>query len=566
MVRKRRRKKYSEIAPDEIFLDSSNLPEFDVNQFEGRIEKPVKANTIILLGAFFLLLGFIFTYRLADLQVANGSWYKERSERNHLRHLLIFPERGVIYDKNKEELVWNTSNNSDDFFSRKYTDESGLAHLLGYVSYPQKDHKGIYYQEEFIGKDGVEKYYNDILSGERGLKIIEVDVMGDVQSESSIVPKIDGADITLSIDARVQNKLYEEMEALSSDVGFSGGAGIIIDVENGEILAMTSFPEYNSSILSDGSDTKVISSYVTNKNTPFLNRVVSGLYTPGSTVKPFLALGALHEEIISPTKSIFSSGEISIQNPYFPDKKSVFKDWKAHGWVDVYKAIAMSSNVYFYAIGGGYEDQEGLGIKKIEVYTRMFGLGESTGVDLPGEVDGVIPNPDWKEDNFEDGEWRVGDTYHTAIGQYGFQITPIQLARAIAVLANGGKEINPHVLIGINDTQTRGENIISGIVKIDEDNFDIIKKGMRQAVTEGSAKGLNLSYVKVAAKTGTAELGVSKSLVNSWITGFFPYENPRYAFAVVMEKGPRDNLIGALYVMRQLLDWMSVETPEYFEK
>ena len=293
---------------------------------------------------------------------------------------------------------------------------------------------------------------------------------------------------------------------------------------------------------------------------------MSGLYTPGSTVKPFVAIGALNEKIIDPTKNIFSSGEISIQNPYFPDKKSVFKDWKAHGWVDVHKAIAVSSNVYFYAIGGGFEDQEGLGIKKIERYTRMFGLGESTGIDLPGEIDGVIPNPDWKEENFEDGEWRVGDTYHTAIGQYGFQITPIQLARAISVLANGGKEINPHILIGINDAQARNEDIISGAVHIDSVHFDTIRDGMRHAVTNGTAKGLNVPYVEIAAKTGTAELGVSKLLVNSWITGFFPNENPRYAFVVVMERGPQDNLIGALYVMRQLFDWMNVETPEYLEK
>jgi len=329
-----------------------------------------------------------------------------------------------------------------------------------------------------------------------------------------------------------------------------------MDVNSGEILALASFPEYSSTILSEGDDRSAIRRFQNDYRKPFLNRAVSGLYTPGSIVKPFIAIAALNEKIISPEKKILSTGSISIQNPYFPDLKSVFKDWRPQGWVNIKDALAISSNVYFYEVGGGFKDQKGLGISKIEKYVNMFGLGELTGIDLPGEVKGIIPNPKWKAENFNGEAWHLGDTYHTAIGQYGFSITPLQMVRGIAAIANYGKLVTPHVV----KTDSVKYKDINGISKV---NFDIVKSGMRQAVTDGTAKGLNIPQVQIAAKTGTAEVGISKKRVNSWILGFFPYENPRFAFTVVMEKGPRENTIGGLYVMRQLLEWMSVNTPEY---
>jgi len=557
MVLDRRKKRGIEIDPDEIFLDSSNLPEFNVHQFEGRIERPISRQSVMLLGVFFLLIGLVFVFRIGDLQVVNGERYEILSGRNHLRHTPVFSERGVIYDRNGLELAWNTL--SEDAFSRRvYLESSGFAHVLGYVSYPQKDKAGFYFQKEFIGKDGIELQYDDILAGDEGIKITEVDVFSNIQSESVIYLPKDGEDITLSIDARVQEQLFKQIKDLSSEVGFSGGAGIIMDVNNGGVLALVSFPEYDPGVLSDGEDSVSIQKYVNDKNNPFLNRVISGLYTPGSTVKPFLAFGALEEGIITPNKSIYSSGSISIQNPYFPELESVFKDWKAHGWVNMREALAVSSNVYFYAVGGGYEDQEGLGISKIERYAKVFGLSELTGIDLPSEIEGVIPSPQWKKDNFDGDDWRIGDTYHTAIGQYGFQITPVQLARATAAIANNGKILQPRILL-------TDDVIIERTVDMDVNNLNVVKEGMRMAVTDGIAKRLNISQVKVAAKSGTAELGTSKALVNSWITGFFPYDDPKYAFTVVMERGPRSNLTGALFVMSGTLEWMAENTPEYLE-
>lgn len=539
------RKKSIEIDLDEIFLDSSNLPEFDTSQFEGRIGKAIPKRSLIYLGIFFIITAIVLTNKLYFLQIVNGEKYVLQSENNRLEHSYIFAKRGVIYDRNGVELAWNEPNEKQEFAKRKYIDLDGFGHLLGYIQSPRKDSSGKYFQTDVIGLGGVEESFDDIIHGDNGLKIVETDAKGEIQSESIISPPRDGENITLSVDASLQKELHGFIKNLSESVPFVGGAGVIMNISNGEIIALASYPEYSSEVLSSGGN---ISQYVNNPSKPFLNRVVSGLYTPGSIVKPFIALGALTEGVISPSTSILSTGEIRVQHPYYPGIYSVFPDWKAHGYVDMREAIAVSSNVYFYEIGGGYEDQEGIGIKNIEKYTRMFGIGEISGINIDIEKEGIIPNPDWKEEMFVDGDWRLGDTYNTSIGQYGFQVTPIQMVRAVAAIANNGELYTPTLILG----KDRGGKNVS----ISQDDFDVVQEGMRSAVTLGTAKGLNVPYVKIAAKTGTAELGVKKEFVNSWVMGYFPYESPKYAFAVLMEKGPVKNTLGGVYVMRNLLDWM----------
>jgi len=423
-----------------------------------------------------------------------------------------------------------------------------------------QDKSGNYWQTELIGKDGIEKQYAEKLKGENGTKIVEMDAKKIIHSENMInIPKR-GEDLTTTIDSRLQKELYSLIKNISEYNSFKGGAGMIMNIENGEILTSTSFPEYNSKILSLGKDIQTINNYLTDKRNVFMDKNISGLYTPGSIVKPFIALGALNENIISPLKQILSTGSISIPNPYFPDKETVFKDWKAHGWVDMRRALAVSSDIYFYEIGGGFQDQKGLGILNIEKYVKLFGLGEKTGVDLPDEIEGTIPSPEWKAKNFKGDAWRVGDTYHTAIGQYGFQITPIQMLRGIAGIANYGKLVTPHLILG----DTEKENQITN-VNFNKEYFDVIHEGMREMVTSGTGSALNVPFVHIAAKSGTAQLGVAKNRVNSWITGFFPYENPKYAFVILMESGPSSGTVSASYVMSQFLYWMSINTPEYFK-
>ncbi|KKQ21330.1 MAG: Penicillin-binding protein 2 [Parcubacteria group bacterium GW2011_GWC1_36_9] len=570
------KKKNTFVEPDEIFLDSKNLQNFDRQQFEGRIEKPIPRKTINLLGTSFLLIIILFGIRLVYLQVGNGDNYRKRSENNILEKVIIFTERGIIYDRNKKELAWNkkteggtdlvvgaplgapTTKLDSLLYTRVYT-SSGFSHILGYVSYPTKDNAGNYWQTEFKGIDGLEKEYNDKIKGENGSKIIETDAKGVIHSENIINAPKQGSDLITSIDSRIQKQLFALIKNSSQDNGFIGGGAVIMDVQNGEIITSTSFPEYDSEILSLGKDTKKINDYMNDKRKIFLDKTISGLYTPGSIVKPFLSLGALAEGVIDPYKKILSTGSISIQNPYFEDQKTVFKDWRVNGWTDMAQALAVSSDIYFYEIGGGYEDQKGLGIANIEKYAKLFGFKDKTGVDLPDETEGTIPSPEWKMKNFKGDIWRIGDTYNTAIGQYGFQVTPIEVARAVSAIANNGKLLTPHFILG--DMQK--ENLFS-TVNFKKEYFDVVHNGMRQAVTYGTASALNVPYVEVAAKTGTAQLGVKKNKVNSWVVGFFPYKNPKYAFTIMMEAGPSANNVNASSVMRQLLDWMSINTPEYF--
>ncbi len=553
------RSKNTFVEPDEIFLDSTNLQNFDRQQFEGRIEKPIPKKTILLVGILFLVFTGVFGSRLMYLQIQKGEAYFNRSQNNVLEKVIIFTDRGIIYDRNKKELAWNEKTDETSIPTRAYS-SPGFSHVLGYVSYPTQDKSGNYWQGEFIGKDGLEKQYNEMLKGENGAKIIETDALGKIYSENIVNSPKAGTDLVTSIDARVQKELFALIKNLSEERSFAGGAGIIIDVRNGEILTSTSFPEYNSEILSLGKDREVISSYFNDKRKVFLDRNISGLYTPGSIVKPFFALGALAENIIDPYKEILSTGSISIPNPYFPDQKTVFKDWRVNGWTNMMEAIAVSSDIYFYEIGGGYEGQKGLGIANLEKYSKLFGFDQKTGIDLPDEKYGNIPSPEWKIKNFKGDPWRIGDTYHTAIGQYGFQVTPVEIVRSVGAIANKGTLFTPHLVMANKEMENPVP--IQGLTK---EHYEFVHQGMRQAVTAGTAASLNVPYVEVAAKTGTAQLGVSKNKVNSWIVGFFPYENPKYAFALMMEAGPATNSVGASSIMRQLLDWMSVNTPEYFE-
>ena len=550
---------YKDINPDEIFLDSSNLPEFDVFQFEGRIVRSLSKTTVVFLGIFFAVVVVIFLCRVGLLQIVRGQEYVEISENNRLAHTFLFSERGAVFDRNGEVLAWNIPGVNEDFSARAYTATSGLSHVLGYVKYPQADSDGIYYKTEYDGVAGVEKHYNTTLNGVNGVKLVERNALFEIEAENIIDPPEDGDNIDLTIDTRVQVQMYKFIESLSHEKGFKGGTGMIMDIHSGEILTLANYPEYNSSVMSAGEDAEMIRGYNFNESKPYLNRAISGRYTPGSIVKPFVALGALNEGVILPDKKILSTGKLVIPNPWNPELNTIFTDWKAHGYVDVRDALAVSSNIYFYEVGGGFEPdgQKGIGIANVERYARMFGIGEVTGIDIPGEVDGVIPNPEWKERNFDGEEWRIGDTYNTSIGQYGFQVTLVQMVRAIAAIATNGMLVTPHLV----DREVSTKKITA----IDDIHYTVVKEGLRQAVTAGTAKGLYVPQVKVAAKTGTAEVGVSKSRVNSWVIGYFPYDDPKYAFAVMMEEGPRKNTIGGLYIMRQMFDWMNLQTPEYIK-
>ena len=544
---------------DEILLDLSNLPASNMTRLEGRRELPVATNNIYLVGFLFLLIAGSFFFKIYLLQIIQGKDYRTISDNNSVSKTVIIAERGVVNDRNGESLIWNDRDFSDryDFPVRAYTDRLGLGQLLGYVSYPQKDKHGFYYRTEYIGRTGVESAFENLLHGKNGQKIVEVDALGKMVGEHVISESVAGGELKLSIDAGLSEAMYQIIASSSKQANFRSGAAAIMDIHTGEMLAMTSFPSYDPEVMADGNDVEKINSYNNDNRFPFLNKVVSGLYTPGSIVKPFVAYGALAEKIIDPNKIIVSNGKITIPNPYNPDQPSVYKDWRVQGQMTMREGIAFSSNVYFYTIGGGFGDQPGLGITKMDKYFNLFGLGDKTGIEIATEPTGTVPSPEWKQKVFGD-EWRLGDTYFTAIGQYGFQQTPLQMLRAYAVLANGGLLLTPHVVLGKISDQID--------LKLDPSYLKIIHEGMRKTVNYpgGTARPLERTDVAIAAKSGTAQVGEGNIFVNSWAAGFWPYEKPRYAFVLLMEKAPSNNTLGATRVMGQVFDWMASHHPEYF--
>lgn len=553
---------------EEVLLDASNIPEFNHGRMEGKRELPIAKRSVRTVWFIFLLIMTAFLLQIFTLQVVKGDEYRSVAENNSVDKALIIAERGVVYDRNGELMAWNEVDESGeyDFPIRAYTDRAGLGQVLGYVSYPKRDAKGFFFRTDYLGRSGVELAFDDVLKGANGSKIIEVDALNDVVSEFAIDSPVEGGAITLSIDAELSEAMYDIIATSSARAGFRSGAGAIMNAHTGEILALTSFPSYDPEVMADGDDIALIEEYNNDDRLPFLNKVIGGAYTPGSIVKPFVAYAALEHDVISPNREIYSNGRITIPNPYNPSNPSIFNDWRAHGSMTMREAIAFSSNVYFYIIGGGLPEiavpqanvgapMEGLGITKMAANYRHFGMGELTGINLAQEQAGVVPDPDWKREVFDD-DWRLGDTYFTAIGQFGFLVTPIQMLRAYGGLATG-KLVDPHVVQGMQG------DVVD--LELNQDYLQIIHEGMRKTVIfpGGTARSLERKDVAIAAKSGTAEIGAGNAYVNSWAAGFWPYEEPEYVFILMMDRAPRANRLGATTIMGEVVEWMSVNRPEY---
>ncbi|OGC80099.1 hypothetical protein A2943_03280 [Candidatus Adlerbacteria bacterium RIFCSPLOWO2_01_FULL_51_16] len=553
----RKKRRTAEIHPDEILIDSKNLAHFDTDRLEGRIERPLSRRSFLFVGGIltFLFLGFLA--RASDLQLIQGEAYATQARENQLAETTIFADRGLIVDRTGTPLAWNEKDSpEDDFAQRIYATQGGIAHVVGYVKPPAKDSSGIYFQETYLGVDGVEKVFDAVLAGQNGIELTETDARGKVVSKARVREPLAGEKLALSIDADVSSGFFEAVAQRAEESRFQGGAGVLMDIQTGEIIALVNYPEFSPTALTSG-DPAIIQALLSDPRQPFLNRATAGLYAPGSIVKPFVAVGALTEGVIDESTEILSTGSISIPNPYFPDKPSVFKDWKAHGWVDMRHAIAVSSDVYFYEVGGGFQNQRGLGIAGLDKYFKLFGFATLPGLLGFSQEEGLIPTPAWKEEVFDGDPWRIGDTYNTAIGQYGVQVTPLQAVRAIAAVANGGILVTPTLLAS--------STAATAALPIDPHTFAVVREGMRLGVEGGTAAAVSVLFVKMAAKTGTAQVGTRNQFMNSWIIGFFPYEAPRYAFALVLERAPAGTLTGAPAAMRTFLDWLNANAPEYFQ-
>jgi penicillin-binding protein 2 len=551
---KRKRSRDPEIAPDEIFLDSSNAPDFDRARFEGRLEKPLSQTTFLYLGGVLAVLFLILITRAWNLEVAHGAEFATESAQNSLEAQTLFAQRGVITDVNGVVLADNTQN-ADGSVKREYPIPA-LGQIIGYVSYPKKDAKGVYYDTTETGVAGLEEEYDSLLAGKNGQLLTETDVAGNVRSQGTIVPAVNGENLQLSVDANMEKLFASALKDVATSQGFIAGAGVVMNVNTGAVVAIVSYPSYDPNVMSNGGPADTINAYNADPGRPFLDHAVQGVYAPGSIVKPFVASGALTDGIITPDTVIDDTGSLSIPDPYHPGQSFIYKGWKALGPVDVEQAVAWSSDIFFYTVGGGFGDQKGLGIDRLDYWYQQFGLGSPTGIDLSGEATGLIPTPAWKQTVFNQ-PWYLGDTYDTAIGQYSMQVTPIQMARATAAIANGGKLFTPTLLAGKVPSYTN--------IPVNPSVLPIVEAGMRLGVTVpgGLAGAINLPYISVAAKTGTAQTGVTNQYDNSWVEGFFPYDHPQYAFAVVLERGPPGSGEQAVNVMKELFNSLDAENSPY---
>lgn len=548
----RTKRRDPEIAPEDIFLDASNTPVFDRARFEGRLEKPLSQSVFISLAGVLGTLFFVLLVRAGNLELVHGATFATESAHNSLDVVTLFAPRGVITDFRGVTLAENIER-ADGSVGRIYSVPS-LGPVIGYVSYPKKDARGIYYDTNETGLAGIEARYDNFLAGANGQLLKETDVFGRVRSEGMTVPARAGNTLTLSIDADLEEHFARAIADTVRSKHFIAGAGVIMDVHTGAVRAIVSYPSYDPNVMANGEPADVIASYSHNLGRPFLDHAAQGIYVPGSVVKPFVASGALTDGIITPNTIIDDPGFLSLPDQYHPGKTFIYKGWKALGLVNVRMAIAWSSDIFFYSVGGGFGSQKGLGIDRLGYWYGQFGLGAPTGIDLPDEAGGLVPTPAWKRATFNE-PWYLGDTYFTAIGQYAMQVTPIQMARATAAVANGGKLLTPTLIADQTPAYRR--------VPVSASALAVVREGMRQSVTSALAGAMNLSYMTVAAKTGTAETGVYNQYDNSWVEGFFPYEHPRYAFAVVLERGPSGTGEQAVNVMRDLFNSLYAENSIY---
>lgn len=575
---RKKRARIHEIAPEDIFLDSSNLPEHNRNQFEGRVERPMSRRAIFGVGITFLAIAIVFGGRAFDLEVAQGTAFAQISLQNTLSSNIIFAQRGIIYDRNGTELAWNVAapqsaanstssasstssqaSSTKPYALRQYISQPGFSLLLGFLTYPQADKQGNWWKTDYTGVSGLELEYNSILNGQNGASMVETDAHGNSVRSDIVTPPVNGQNLYLSIDANLQDELYKDMVQGAAVDGFVGGAGVIMDVRTGEVLALTSFPQYDNNEFVQGDNAAIVAAN-NDPNSPLLDRAVGGLYAPGSIVKTIFAAGALDSGLFTPQTTVDSTGKFVIPNPFNPSQPSIFNDWTAHGVIDMETAIAVSSDQYFYVVAGGYGGQPGIGVSGLDKYAKMFGLGTTTGIALPGEQPGLIPSPAWKAIAFPASPtWLLGDTYHTGIGQFGFQITPIQAVRFVAAIANGGKLMTPQLLASSTPEFTQ--------MPISDADLAVVRAGMRLAITSNRTDAidnvLNIPGIQLAVKTGTAQIGVHNQWVNSWIVGYWPADDPKYAFAIVLEKGPSTESHNAEASMIPFFQWLVANQSQY---
>lgn len=602
----------NDVETDDLFLDAlTHKKDRGFYSMETALSQRIFQ---IVFGSFIVIIG-IFLFRCFSFQVIDYDKYSLAAERNKFLSSEIDAQRGIIYDRNFKQLVTNTQGfdlvcniykfpkdkllretqirevarildnpfeKLDDKIremeeageekfslvrdidrekvivlktkqeeltgfeivkkkSREYLSGYNFSAVLGYVS-----------GNNSIGESGIEKQYNDVLKEIPGEINREKDVHGKLVKEEIIKPAQSGNNLLLNIDYDLQEKAALFLAEVVDGYNAKGGSVVAVNPKTGEVLSLISYPSFDNNVFSKNLTKKEFNDLLKNPKVSFYNRATSGEYAIGSTLKPMIAVAALEQGIVTADKEIYCEGGLELNDGTFK------KDWATHGWTDLKKAIAESCDVFFYIVGGGYKNFNGLGIAKIEKYLQKFGFGYKTNIDLPEESIGLISNPDWKEEKFKTS-WYPGDTYNISIGQGYFKATPLQLTMAIASIANRGKLMKPQIVKSVlnNNNQiikTYEPEIVSrDFVSLSA--IDSVREGMRETVTSGAGTARSLQYLPVSsgAKTGTAQTGKNE-VYHNLITVFAPYDDPEIVLTVIVESVPKNTGLANL-VARQTLGY-----------
>ncbi len=602
-------KKNNFSTKEEVFFEESVFDSFSSHKKLNHLELPLSKKAFLLVMGMTALIGILIFSRIIYLSEFKGNFYALRSEANVGKEIYNPANRGIIYDRYGKPLVenvpafavslkikdflGNSENDINNFleimeisksdldvkiyaqdieksasfilardidsekiiklkalnlkgvdiiddYRRDYIDGPVFSHILGYTGMDNSSN-------DIVGKTGIEAYYNDILKGKDGITVAYRDVRGNIFDKKAVNEPQNGKDVTLTIDADLQNYFYERLNQALITLGRNSAVGLAINPQNGEVLSLVSLPSFDNNVFSKPGNNAEKNKILNSVYKPLFNKAISGVFTPASTVKPMVGLAALAEGIINPTKQILSTGYIEIPNPYDPAHPSRFVDWKANGWVDLYSAIAKSCNIYFYEVGGGFEDIKGLGIDKLKEYWQKFGLGKKTGIDLPNEAEGFLPDPAQKEAKKND-IWRIGDTYNVSIGQGDLLVTPIQLLSQISAIGNGGYFYKPHLLKESNSEVLIDFSNLGNYIKE-------IKKGMNDAVEKsyGTANMLSSIPVSIGAKTGSSQVS-NNTKTNAFFVGYMPLEKPEIAVLVLIENA-KEGSLNAVPVAKDVMEW-----------
>ena len=465
---------------------------------------------------------------------------------------------------------------------REYPSGALVSHVVGYVGAIPAEDTAYYLDQpdedytlrDRVGLMGVELTYERELRGRKGQKHSEVDAFEREITTLAIDPPEPGHSLVLTLDLDLQLAAEEALREGMRRVNSTAGVVIAMQPQTGEILAMVSLPSYDDNLFSRGISVADYEQLSVNPERPLVNHAISGQYPPGSTYKIIPAAAGLEEKVVDLKTRIRCVGKLLLPNKYFPDdptKAQPFVCWAplGHGSLGIEDAIAQSCDIFFYHVGGGFEGFSGLGVDRLGTYARAFGLGERTGIALPGESSGLVPNDLWKRVNYGES-WVTGDTYNAAIGQGFVLITPLQLLNATVAVANGGTLYRPQLVHQILDA---GGNSVQGFVPeiirkvpVSAQNLAIVREGMRAAVTRGTAHRVNLAEVAVAGKTGTAEYPGPRDAegnlpTHAWFTTFAPYEDPEIALLVFVSGGHEGAKVAVPIAAQILRAYFGLPTP-----